>query len=215
MRFIKFTALASISMAFLLAFGALSETFAQGRGGGRPANPGRPADAGRPTNPGRPSDAGRPTNPGVDRGIGTASERSGGRSNRGLETASERSGGRSDAGLQRARMQRENSNRADREINENPGIGRAMGMNASELRNSYQAALADNPSLKFGEFVRAQMIANNLSSTNPGITSDAILSRMATGSSIRESLTNLGLTKAAAKRAEAAAKRAEAAAKRQ
>lgn len=208
MRFIKFTALASISMAFLLPFGAFSDTFAQGRGGGRPANPGRPADAGRPTNPGRPADVGRPTGTGVDRGIGTASERSGGRSDRGIGTASERSGGRSDTGLERARMQRENRTReADREIERNPRIGENLGMNANDLRSGYEAALATNPDLKFGQYVAANMLARNLGSTNSNITTEAILSRLDDGYSIGEALRDLGVSRDEAKRAEKEAKR--------
>jgi hypothetical protein len=213
MRFIKFTALASMSLAFLLVLGAVSETFAQGRGGGRPTGAGgggggRPSGVGRPTDMGRPSDMGRPTGTGVDRGMGTASERSGGRSDRGLETARTNSGGRSEEGLNRARMQRENRTReADREIQRNPRIGENMRMNANDLRSGYETALKTNPDLKFGQYVAANMIARNLGSTNSNVTAGAILSRLATGDSIGEALRDLGVSRDEAKRAEKEAKR--------
>ncbi len=203
MRFIKLTALASIALAFLLAFGVNSDTFAQGKSGGnRGGNGGGNGNGGG-------SGAGRPTtSPGVDRGLGTASARSGGRSNDGLGTASTNSNGRSDAGLERARMMRENRNReADREIERNPRIGDDMRMNANDLRSGYQVALAANPDLKFGQYVAANMLARNLGSRNSNITADAILSRLASGDSIGQALRDLGVSKDEAKRAEKEIKR--------
>jgi hypothetical protein len=200
MKITKFASLAGIALALLIAFAAASDTFAQGRGGGRPA--GNPGGGG-----GRPDGVGRPTNPGVDRGISTASERSGGRSDRGLETARTNSGGRSDEGLERARLQRENSLReADREIGRNPRIGKQLRMNANDLRRGYQAALATNPDLKFGQYVAAHMVARNLNSRFPNVTAGAILSRLAEGDSIGEALRDLGVSRDEAKRAEKEAK---------
>jgi hypothetical protein len=200
MKFTKITAFASIALAFLLAFGVNSNTFAQGRGngGGRPSNPGGGGNGmGRPT-----------SSPGVDRGLGTASERSGGRSDTGMGTASTNSNGRSDAGIERARMQRENRIQdANREISKNPRIGDNVRMNANDLRSGYEAALATNPNLKFGQYVAANMIARNLGSTNTNITSSAILSGLAQGNSIGETLRSLGVSRDEAKRAEKAAKR--------
>jgi hypothetical protein len=209
MRFIKFTALASMSLAFLLAFGAFSDTFAQGRGGGGGGRPTGAGGGGRPSGVGRPMDMGRPSNP----GIGTASERSGGRSNRGLENAAERSQGRSTEGLsraERARQNRENGMRSesempsDRELNRYRGISRRLGVSPEELRSRYESYNGD---LNFGQFVAAHMIANNLSTTNSNITSGAILSRVASGSSIGEALRDLGFSRDEARRAEKEAKR--------
>jgi hypothetical protein len=212
MRFTKYTTLASVVLAFLFAFGI--STFAQGRGGGKPAgNPGaggggRPDNVGRPTNPGRPTDVGRPTGIGVDRGINTASDRSSGRSDRGMETARTNSGGRSDAGIERARMQRENRTReAEREMQKNPRISENLRMNANDLRAGYQTALQTNPDLKFGQYVAANMIARNLGSRNTSITSQAILSGLASGNSIGETLRSLGVSRDEAKRAEKETKR--------
>ena len=110
MKIFKITTIACLSLAFMITLGISSDTFAQGRGGG----------GGRPSgNPG----VGRPTtSPGIDRGIDTSSSRSNGRSDTGRDTASSNSNGRSDNGIDRARLMRENSNKADREIRENPRL---------------------------------------------------------------------------------------------
>jgi hypothetical protein len=203
MKFTKNISFASLTLALLLSFGVCSETFAQGRGngGGRPA--GNPGGGGRPDTVGRPT-----TSPGVDRGIDMSSRRSNGRSDMGRDTASDRSNGRYDSGIERARMMRENRNReADREIARNPRMGENMGMNANDLRSGYQTALANNPDLKFGQYVAANMIARNLRRTNSNITANAILSRLAQGNSIGEALRELGVNRDEAKRAEKEAKR--------
>jgi hypothetical protein len=75
------------------------------------------------------------------------------------------------------------------------------------LRDGYQAALANNPDLKFGQYVAANRIAKNLGDHSPNITSDAILRRVAGGKSIGQSLQDLGLSSKEAKDAEKAADR--------
>jgi hypothetical protein len=144
---------------------------------------------------------------GVDGGLGRASERSNGRSDRGLGTASDRSEGRSDDGLDRARAARENARQADKELRDNPGMANGMNMSANQLRDGYQAALANNPNLKFGQFVAANRIAKNLGSRNPNITTDGILQGLANGRSIGQSLQDLGMNSKDAKEAEKAANR--------
>jgi hypothetical protein len=202
MRFRKFATLAGFILALLLIVGTSSNAFAQGRGGGggRPAgNPGNGGGNGM----GRPS-----TSRGVDRGIDTSSDRSMGRSDNGRNTASDRSNGRYDEGIERARMMRENRNReANREIEKHPRMGDDMNMSANDLRNGYQTALETNPNLKFGQYVAANRLARNLGTTNPNITTDAILSGLSQGNSLGETLRNLGLSKDEAKRAEKEAKR--------
>ncbi len=148
---------------------------------------------------GRPSSAGPPS--GVDRGIGTASGRSGGRSDEGLGNADERSHGRSSAGLDRARMADENSHRADVELREHPRLADATHMNANDLRDAYHTALQTNPNLTFGQFVAANMLARNLGANHPAITTDAILSRLANRMSIGRALQDLGLSSSEAKTA--------------
>jgi hypothetical protein len=118
---------------------------------------------------------GPPAGVGVDRGISTSSNRSDGRADTGRSTASDRSNGRSDAGLDRARLQRENSQSANQELNDHPGMAAALHTTANNLRAGYQAALLVNPSLKFGQYVAATRLAANLGARNPNITQAAIL----------------------------------------
>jgi hypothetical protein len=83
--------------------------------------------------------------------------------------------------------------RADDDLRDHPRIPRALHTNANDLRAGYQAALLQNPDLKFGHYVSATRLGQNLGSRFPGITRDAILSRLASGRSLGESLRDLGL----------------------
>ena len=188
--------LLGLGLVSLFIFGACIDASAQGRGRG--GGGGRPAG-----NPGMGTRGGA----GVDGGLGTASERSKGRSDKGLGTASDKSGGRSDAGLDRARAASENAKQADKELRENPGLAKGMNMSANELRSGYQAALAKNPDLKFGQYVAANRIARNHGARNPNITTDAILQGLADGKSIGQRLQELGMSSKEAKDAEKAADR--------
>ena len=179
----------------LFILGACINASAQGRGRG--------GGGGRPS--GNPGMGGGRGAGGVDGGLGTASDRSNGRSDRGLGTASDKSGGRSDAGLDRARAASENAKQADKELRDHPGMANGMNMSANQLRSGYQAALANNPDLKFGQYVAANRIAKNLGSRNPNITTDAILRGLAGGQSIGQTLQGLGLNSKEAKDAEKAA----------
>jgi hypothetical protein len=118
-----------------------------------------------------------------------------GRTDTGRSTASDRSNGRSDAGLNRARLQEQNSQEADKELNNHPGMAANLHTTANDLRSGYQAALAANPNLKFGQFVAATRLAANLGATNPNITTNAILAGLAAGKSIGQTLQDLGLGK--------------------
>ena len=180
-----------VLLAFIL-FAAIIGTFAQGRGGGRPSNPGPPPGMGGP-----------PAGVGVDRGLGTASSRSDGRSDIGLGRASTNSNGRSDNGIDRARMARDNANAmSDNELNRYRGISKKVGSTPEQMRAAYQAALIANPNLTFGQFVAANVIADNLHSRFPSITSSAILAGLANGDSIGQTLRNLGLSKQQSKDAQ-------------
>ncbi len=154
---------------------------AQGRGHGQGGPP-----AG---NPG----LGRSGGVGVDRGISTSSDRSNGRADSGRATASDRSNGRSDVGLDRARLQRENAERADEELNDHPMMAARLHTTANDLRSGYQAALLTNPKLTFGQYVAATRLGANLGRSHPNITRDAILAGMAGGRSIGRTLQDLGL----------------------
>ena len=156
---------------------------------------------------GRGSSGGPPTGVGVDRGLGNASSRSGGRSDDGLGNASTRSNGRSDDGLDRARRASSNMRKADDDLNDHPGVPRALHTNANDLRAGYQAALATNPDLTFGNYVSATRVGQNLNRRFPNVTRDAILGGLASGRSLGQTLQDLGLSsdesKQARKQAEA------------
>ena len=174
---------------------AMTTAAAQGRGRGGGAGGGRGA-----------SPSGPPSGVGVDRGLGRSSDASDGRADVGRGNASDNSNGRSDAGLERARLQRENMNNANRELRQHPNIATDLHTNANDLRADYQAALALYPNLKFGHFVSATRLADNLGDTHPLITRSAILAGLANGDSLGQTLRNLGMGK---DEANAAVKRAE------
>lgn len=185
-------------LVLVLATGA----FAQGRGRGGGGGGGGGGSHG----------GGPPAGVGADRGLGNASGRSGGRSDDGLSNASTRSNGRSDAGLERARHASSNLRHADDDLRDHPGVPRALHTTANDLRSGYQAALATNPDLTFGNYVAATRLGQNLHSRFPNVTRDAILSGLASGRSIGQTLQDLGLSdresKDARKRAEAEIKAA-------
>jgi len=178
------------TLAFVVLFAAASSIFAQGRGGGRPPGVG----------------GGPPTGAGVDRGLGTASTRSNGRSDTGLGTAATNSNGRSTSGLNRARLARANANAmSDTELNRYRGLSKKLGTTPEQMRAAYQAALIANPDLSYGQFVAANVVSDNLHSRFPSITSSAILAGLANGDSIGRTLQNLGLSHEQAKAAEGTA----------
>ncbi|MGI8732355.1 MAG: hypothetical protein ACR2LM_03510 [Pyrinomonadaceae bacterium] len=180
----KFRRMLLTVFACLLAIGLAISTYGQGRGRGGGGGRGSGGGAGS---------HGGPPGVGVDRGLGNASERSGGRSDKGLDTASEKSRGRSDDGLERARLASNNLKHANEELRNNPGIARTLHTSANDLRNGYQSALLTNPNLKFGNYVAATRLSQNLRARHPGITRNAILSGLASGRSLGQTLQDLGL----------------------
>lgn len=183
-----------LSVALLILAGGGSDLMAQGRpsgaGGGRPtATPGGGAGGG------------------VDRGIGTAGSRSMGRSDDGFGRASTNSNGRSDDGVARARERRENAMPSDREINRFTGIAKKLDTTPEELRTQFEAALAANPDLTFGQFVSANVVADNLNERFPNVTTEAILNGLANGDSLGKSFRNLGVPEEEAEEATKASKR--------
>ena len=171
----------------LLLFAA-TDIYAQGRGRG--------GGGGRAGSGGPPSGVGG----GVNHGLGTAGSNSNGRSNDGLGNASTKSNGRSDSGLDRARLASMNANKmSDNELNRYRGLSRKLGTTPEEMRARYQAALVLNPNLNYGNFVAANVIADNLSGRFPNVTSTNILAGLARGDSIGETLRDLRLTKEQAK----------------
>lgn len=158
-----------------------TSAFAQGKGRGGGVGGGRGSGGGQPT--------------GVGVGLDRSSDASRGRADEGRGNASIRSEGRSAAGLERARRAQENMNTANRELRRHPHIASALHVNANDLRADYQAALAVNPNLTFGQFVAATRLARNLGDAHPGITRTAILAGLANGDSLGRTLRNLGLGK--------------------
>jgi len=81
------------------------------------------------------------------------------------------------------------------------------------MRARYEAALLANPDLKYGQFVSAHVVADNLGGRFPGITSDAILAGYLNGDSLGQTLQSLRVpndeAKAARKLAEAKIKAAK------
>ena len=190
MRTEKFRGIVIAAFASLLIVVLALTGFAQGRGRGGGTGGGRGSGGGAGTS----SHGGPPAGVGVDRGLGNSSERSGGRSDEGRGTASDKSRGRSDAGLERARIASSNLRRADDELRNHPGVARVLRTNANDLRSGYQAALLTNPNLKFGHYVAATRLEQNLGRRHPAITRNAILAGLANDRSLGQTLQDLGLS---------------------
>src|SRR5438045_687495 len=184
-----------VAIAFGLAVVTTAAAQGRGRGGG--------------SGGGRGSGMGQPSGVGVDRGLGRSSDASNGRADTGRDNASVRSNGRSDAGLDRARIASENLNDANRDLVRHPGVTNVVHTNANNLRSQYQAALVNNPNLKFGQFVAATRLAQNLGGRHPNITRNAILAGLASGRSIGQTLQDLGLRSHDAKAAKKQTERSE------
>jgi len=182
-RYVAKTAVLSVLVVTLA-----TSIAAQGKGRGGGVGGGRGSGGGGGVGGGPPSGIG------VDRGLGNASERSGGRSDDGLANASTRSNRRSDAGLERARHTQDNIRRADDDLRDHPGIPRTLHVSANSLRNGYQTALLSNPDLTFGNYVAATRLGQNLGRRFPNVTRDNILAGLASGQSLGRTLQNLGLT---------------------
>src|SRR5439155_1386164 len=82
------------------------------------------------------------------------------------------------------------------------GIATKLGTTSDALESSYQAAKQANPKLTRGQFVSANMVAHNLGSKHPAITTQAILSGLQSGKSLGATLQGLGLSQQEAEDAE-------------
>lgn len=180
-----------IAILCLLVLSLATGAFAQGKGKG--------GGGGRGSGGGSNRGGGPPPGAGVDRGLGNASERSGGRSDDGLSNASTKSKGRSAEGIERARSN--NLRRADDDLRDHPRLPRALHTNANDLRSGYQAALLTNPDLTFGNYVSATRLGQNLNPRFPNVTRDAILNGLNSGRSLGQTLQDLGLNDREAKEA--------------
>lgn len=106
-----------------------------------------------------------------------------------------------------ARTMPANKPPSDKELNRYNGISEKLNVSTTDLRTQYETALTANPKLTFGNFVSANVVANNLSAKNPSITTEAILSGMQSGDSLGKTLQKLGMTADDAKAAEKEAKK--------
>jgi hypothetical protein len=85
------------------------------------------------------------------------------------------------------------------------GISKKLNMTPQQLATAYQTALAANPKLTRGQFIAANVLAQNLGEKNPAITTQAILDGLKGGKSIGQTLHSLGLSDKEADEAEKAA----------
>lgn len=100
-----------------------------------------------------------------------------------------------------------NSLPSDNELNRYRGISRKLGTSPATLNKQYQAALAINPNLKFGQFVAANVVADNLHERYPNVTTAGILAGLSKGRSIGQTLQSLRVDPVTAKDAEKTANR--------
>ena len=183
--------MSKLGLISLLVLTLATGVFAQGKGHGGGVGNGRGSGGGM----------------GSSSGLSNASDRSGGRSDDGLGNASRKSNGRSDDGLDRAAQASSNLRHADDDLRDHPNLPNALHTNANDLRSGYQAALATNPNLTFGNYVAATRLGQNLNARFPNITRDAILNGLASGRSLGQTLQDLGLSSDEAKDAKKQAER--------
>jgi hypothetical protein len=76
------------------------------------------------------------------------------------------------------------------------GLASKLNTTPEALASAFDHARATNPRLSRGNFVAANVLADNLGAQHPGITTAAILSGLQSGKSIGETLQSLGLSTA-------------------
>jgi len=85
------------------------------------------------------------------------------------------------------------------------GIAAKLNTTPAALQYGFESARAANPKLSRGNFVAANVLADNLGAQHPNITTGAILSGLQNGKSIGWTLQSLGLSGAESKQAKRAA----------
>jgi hypothetical protein len=85
------------------------------------------------------------------------------------------------------------------------GIARKLNTTPDALQSSFERARLTNPRLSRGNFIAANVLADNLGARRPNVTTAAILSGLQDGKSIGQTLQSLGLSQAEAKEARRAA----------
>jgi DNA-binding transcriptional regulator YhcF (GntR family) len=74
------------------------------------------------------------------------------------------------------------------------GVAGKLGTTPEAMQTAYETAKQANPKLTRGQFVAANILAKNLGSKNPAITTQALLSGLQGGKSIGQTLQSLGLS---------------------
>lgn len=87
------------------------------------------------------------------------------------------------------------------------GIAAKLGTTSDALESAFQTAKQANPKLTRGQFISANVVAHNLGSKNPAITTQAILTGLQGGKSLGQTLQGLGLSESDAQEAERQARR--------
>ncbi|HKC47581.1 MAG TPA: hypothetical protein VKB63_08275 [Gemmatimonadales bacterium] len=85
------------------------------------------------------------------------------------------------------------------------GIAPKLNTTPDALESSYKTAVGANRRLTRGQFIQANVLAQDLGATNPSITTEAILDGLKSGKSIGKTLQSLGLSAKDADKAQEAA----------
>jgi hypothetical protein len=105
----------------------------------------------------------------------------------------------------------EDSSRAERRRISNlkafRGIAPKLSTTPDALHTAFERARQVNPKLSRGNFIAANILADNLGARRPNVTTAAILAALQSGNSIGQTLQNLGLSPLEAKQARRAADR--------
>jgi len=88
------------------------------------------------------------------------------------------------------------------------GIAEKLHTTPQALEASYDAAKAANPNLTHGQFIAANVVAQNLGEKNPAVTTQALLDGLKSGKSIGQTLRGLKVSDKEADEAERAADKA-------
>ena len=86
------------------------------------------------------------------------------------------------------------SSRTSPKVTSFRGIASKLNTTPEALETAYKSAVAANHKLTRGQFVAANILAQNLSSKNPSITTQAILDGLKSGKSMGKTLQSLGLS---------------------
>jgi hypothetical protein len=105
----------------------------------------------------------------------------------------------------------EDSSRAERRRAGNlkafRGVAAKLNTTPDALHSAFERARQTNPKLSRGNFIAANVLADNLGARRPNVTTAAILTGLQSGRSIGQTLQSLGLSAAEAKQARRAADR--------